>query len=78
MMSGQKSLDATIDQLQRDRDRKVESIEREKEHNIRLVQTRYKIWTLLLPPIFPLVVAFGVFLYRRGRETEGVARSRLR
>ena len=39
---------------------------------------RYKLWAVLLPPIFPLVVAIGVFVVRRVKEREGVAKSRLR
>jgi hypothetical protein len=33
---------------------------------------------VLLPPIFPLFVALGVFVLRRVKEREGVAKSRLR
>jgi len=45
---------------------------------VRQVQDQYKLWAILLPPIPPLVVAIIVFMTRRAREREGVARSRLR
>jgi ABC-2 type transport system permease protein len=45
---------------------------------VKQVQDRYKMWAVLLPPIPPLLVAAYVFVTRRRREREGVARSRLR
>ena len=78
MISGQQQMDRTIEELQRNHDIKIEKVEREREENIHNVQAAYKFTALLLPPIFPLAVALGVFIYRRKREREGVARSRLR
>jgi ABC-2 type transport system permease protein len=78
MISGQQELDRTIEDLQRKHDVKIEKVDRDREKNIESVQRFYKFAALLLPPIFPLFVALGVFVYRRGREREGVARSRLR
>jgi ABC-2 type transport system permease protein len=38
----------------------------------------YKAWALLAPPVLPLLVGVVAFLYRRSREVEGAAKSRLR
>jgi ABC-2 type transport system permease protein len=78
MISGQQELDRTIEDLQRKHDVKIEKVDRDREKNVESVQWFYKFAALLLPPILPLFVALGVFVYRRGREREGVARSRLR
>ena len=42
------------------------------------MQDRYKLWGVLLPPVFPLLVGFFVYFNRRAREREGVAKARLR
>jgi ABC-2 type transport system permease protein len=74
----EQKLKRSLESLARERDQKIDECEREKEERVNNVRTAYKLTAVLLPPIFPLVVALGVFLYRRGREREGVARSRLR
>ncbi|MDO4558280.1 MAG: hypothetical protein Q4C47_04880, partial [Planctomycetia bacterium] len=42
------------------------------------IQDRYKLWSVLLPPIPPLVVALVVWAVRRSREREGISASRQR
>ena len=42
------------------------------------VQNTYKLWSVILPPIPPLLVAFFVFFNRRTKEREGVSKARLR
>lgn len=74
----EQKLNRKLEQNARERDKQINAVEREKEDRIAGVQATYKLSALLLPPILPLVVAFGVFLYRRGRESEGVSRKRLR
>ena len=74
----QQKLKRNLENLARERDQKIDDQERDKEHQIHIVQTKYKLAAVFLPPILPLVVAMGVFFYRRNREREGVARSRLR
>jgi ABC-2 type transport system permease protein len=64
--------------IKRDLDRKVEMKKRDLELKVRRIQMTYKIWAVVLPPIPPLLVAAVVFLRRRLREREGVARNRLR
>jgi ABC-2 type transport system permease protein len=76
--NGQRALDVTLAQLQRERDEKLEVIERELAMRIRSVQDRYKLWAVLLPPLPPLLLAFFVFFHRRQQEREGVSKSRLR
>lgn len=76
--NGQRALDVTLAQLQRERDEKLEVIERELAMKIRGVQDRYKLWAVLLPPLPPLLLAFFVFFHRRQQEREGVSKSRLR
>ncbi|NLY03209.1 MAG: ABC transporter permease subunit [Rhodopirellula sp.] len=75
---GQRRLDAKLEQLKQQRDREITGIETKLALEIRRVQDQYKLWAVLLPPIPPLLVAFGVFLTRRAREREGVSRSRLK
>ena len=70
--------EAKIEQLRREKERNVNKIETELALKVRQVQDQYKMWAVLLPPIPPLIVAAIVLFTRRKREREGVARSRLR
>ena len=45
---------------------------------IRHVQNQYKFWSVFLPPMLPLAVAFFVYFNRRAKEREGVSKARLR
>jgi ABC-2 type transport system permease protein len=45
---------------------------------VRGVQNRYKMYSVFLPPVLPLAVAFFVFFNRRAKEREGVSKARLR
>lgn len=74
----QQKLKLNREDLARKRDRQIEDCEREKNDRVSNVQMQYKLTAVLLPPILPLMVALGVFIYRRRLEREGVARSRLR
>ncbi len=78
LTDGQRRMQQTVDQLQRTNSRKLKQIEKQQDREIRSVQDRYKMLAVLLPPIPPLMLALIVFFTRRGREREGVARSRLR
>lgn len=77
-IDGQRKLDIRKVQLEQQRDRDVKKIERDLSLEIRRVQDRYKMFAVLIPPIPPLLVAFFVFFHRRQRESQGVAKSRLR
>ncbi|MBN2022867.1 MAG: Gldg family protein [Pirellulales bacterium] len=76
--SGQKRLAATVDRLKRDRDRNIEQADKTFREKVESVENACKLWAVLLPPIPPLVLAIVVFCVRRMRESEGVARTRLR
>ncbi len=78
LKAGQQRIEAGKERSKRERDQKVNEIETSLAVQIRKVQDRYKMWAVILPPILPLLVAIGVFITRRAREREGVARSRLR
>jgi ABC-2 type transport system permease protein len=66
------------EQLRQEKNRKRDEIETELTLKIRALQGWAKLMAVALPPILPLLVAVTVFLARRTREREGVARSRLR
>lgn len=67
-----------IERRKQERDREINRIETELNLKIKQVRDRVKVWSILLPPAPLLLLAVGVWLVRRQRETEGVARSRLR
>lgn len=75
---GQRRLDIRLAQLQQERDRELQKIERALALEIRSVQDSYKLWAVMLPPLPPLLLAFFVFFHRRQQEREGVSKSRLR
>ena len=60
------------------RTRNASGSKRELKQQVDAAQSWAKWMAVLLPPILPLVIAIVVFLTRRAREREGVARSRLR
>jgi ABC-2 type transport system permease protein len=76
--TAQQRFDAKRQQLERKRDRQIKSIRRDADLEIRQIQTGYKLWAVVLPPIPPLLVGLVVFVRRRLREREGISRSRLR
>jgi len=52
--------------------------ERQTNLDIRNVERRIKLYSVVIPPIIPLVIGFLVFVMRRLREREGVSKTRLR
>jgi ABC-2 type transport system permease protein len=74
----EKQREAKLEQLRAEKEREFNKIETSLRDKIKAVQDRYLFWAMLLPPIFPLFVAIGVFVLRRVKESEGVAKSRLR
>jgi ABC-2 type transport system permease protein len=76
--AGQKRLDATIKQLEKERDQETERIERDLALQVRSVQYGYKLAAIALPPILPLALAGFVFARRRAMENIGVPKARLK
>ena len=72
------SLKKQVAQLQIEQQEEIDEIKREKDLEIQRIQSDFKLWSALLPPILPMVVGLLVFARRRLREREGVAKSRLR
>jgi ABC-2 type transport system permease protein len=75
---GQKRMDAMIKQLEQKRDKKIQRINAQLNNEIVEVQNSYRILTVLLPPIPPLLLAIFVYLVRRSKEREGVSHTRMR
>lgn len=66
------------EQLDRDLREKTLETQRQTELKVLDIQNYYKLLAVILPPIPPLLVGLVVFVTRRLREREGIARSRLR
>ena len=77
-MAARKRLDAEHERLQRELNIKLEEAEVALNEHIRRVQGEYKLWSVVLPPIPPLVIALVVFFVRRIRESEGIPATRRR
>jgi ABC-2 type transport system permease protein len=78
MRKASRQEDVEKERARRDRNEKLTQADAQREQQIRRLETRYKVLAVAIPPIPPLVMGLFVFLYRRSREKEGVARTRLR
>jgi ABC-2 type transport system permease protein len=67
-----------VEQMERDRDKKIGDARREADLQIRGIQNRYKMLAVFLPPLPPLLVGIIVFVSRRLKEREGISKTRLR
>ncbi len=74
----ERKLDVKLEQLKRDRDKKIAEAQRKADRSILKIQNTYKFCAVFLPPIPPLLVGLVVFVSRRLREREGIAKSRLK
>lgn len=63
--------------LAQKRDESVKEIRRNADLEVLAIQNRFKVYAAVLPPIPPLIVGLLVFIRRRLREREGIARERL-
>ncbi len=73
-----RKLAVKVEQMERDRDKKIGDARREADLQIRGIQNRYKMLAVFLPPIPPLLVGIIVFVSRRLKEREGISKTRLR
>jgi len=78
MITAQKRLGSVRERLQRELNKELEEAEVKLNEEIRRIQGEYKLWSVLLPPIPPLLIALTVFFVRRIRESEGIPMSRRR
>jgi ABC-2 type transport system permease protein len=76
--ANERKLQSITANLQRERDRAVEKTEARLAQELRRIQGQYKFTAVLLPPIPPLVLAVGVFAYRRRLERVGAPPRRTR
>jgi ABC-2 type transport system permease protein len=67
-----------ISEARRSAEKKREQAMIQLNDKVRSVQDEYKRWSVFLPPILPLAVAFFVYFNRRAKEREGVSKARLR
>jgi ABC-2 type transport system permease protein len=74
----QKEVDAKIERLKRKKEEDSNKIKTDLNLQVSRIRNWYKLWAVLIPPILPLVVGIGVFVFRRMQEREGVSRTRLR
>lgn len=75
---GQRRIDVTRVQLQKKLNRETADIKRGVEERIRTTRLRYKMGSILVPPVLPVLLGLFVYFHRRAQEREGVARTRLR
>jgi ABC-2 type transport system permease protein len=73
-----RKMEAKLDRIKKEKKQEYDKIETQLNQKKRQYQEQYKMWAVILPPIPPLLVAIVVFSLRRKRESEGVAKSRLR
>jgi ABC-2 type transport system permease protein len=65
-------------QLRKDAQKQIDQSAIDLNAAVRRVQNRYKMYSVFLPPVLPLAVAFFVYFNRRAKEREGVSKARLR
>ena len=71
-------LNEKLRKLEEKRDSEMRNQQKIQAREEREIQDGYKWKAVLIPPIFPLAVAFIVFFNRRAREREGVSKTRLK
>jgi len=67
-----------LERLGKEAQRQIDRSKIDLNAAIRGVQNSYKRWSVFLPPVLPLAVAFFVYFNRRAKEREGVSKTRLR
>lgn len=74
----QQELQAKIEAATTAQRRKIKKSKNDLEQDIRTIQDKYKLFSILIPPIPPMLLALAVYFRRREAERQGVARERLR
>ena len=69
---------ARIEAAEHETQMKIKQVYSDLNAQVRSVQDGYKLRSVILPPIPPLLVAFFVYFHRRSKEREGVSKARLR
>lgn len=78
LVKAQSDTEKAVRELTRKHSKDLDTIRRQRDQSVRSVQNEYKLWSVAIPPIPPLLVGFVVFVRRRLREREGIAKSRLK
>jgi ABC-type uncharacterized transport system involved in gliding motility auxiliary subunit len=78
LKQAEQKMQRKLETQQRVYERQIDEAEKNEQDNLNRVQLLYKLFSVILPPILPLLVALCVFIYRARREREGIASSRLR
>jgi ABC-2 type transport system permease protein len=76
MMAAQKRLESERERMQRELNINLEKADVKLNEHISQIQGQYKLWSVVLPPIPPLLIAGAVFFVRRIRESGGVPMGR--
>jgi ABC-2 type transport system permease protein len=74
----QDKLNRVVARATRDANAQIKSTERQVGRDTRQLQDGYKLASVIVPPIPPLILAVVVFFVRRSREREGISRKRLK
>ena len=74
----QRALDVKRQKSERDRERRIQEIQRLADQEVTSIQNRVKTAAVVLPCIPPLIIGVVVFASRRLRERENISKSRLR
>jgi ABC-2 type transport system permease protein len=78
LLTAQKHLESERERMQRQLNTKMAEADVKLNEHIARIQGQYKLWSVVLPPIPPLVIALTVLFVRRIRESEGIPVSRRR
>lgn len=74
----QREKDVEEERLRKEAQKQIDQSAIDLNAAVRHVQNRYKMYSVFLPPVLPLAVAFFVYFNRRAKEREGVSKARLR
>jgi ABC-2 type transport system permease protein len=75
---GQNRLTQETNRLERVRDREIQNSQRDQERRVREIQSRLKLQPVLWAPVLPLALGICVFFVVRGRERQGISKSRMK